>query len=105
MKRDFFNSIKGITRETSSQHPSHIIGLIIIRLQAEHAFQEQFSISRADQDISVKKLARSLPDFPDTFFQPFVLQKYKKQWQAQLEKISDFLLPDRESGGNMMFKM
>lgn len=63
------------------------------------------SASQEQIKISVKKLARSLPDFPDTFFQPFVLQKYKKQWQAHLEKISDFLLPDRESGGNMMFKM
>ena len=88
----FFNSIKSITRETSSQHPSHIIGNIIIRLQAEHAFKQQFCTSRADQDSCVKKLAKSLPDFPDTLFQPFVLQKYKKQWQAHLEKISDFLL-------------
>ena len=104
----FFNSIKSITRETSSQHPSHIIGNIIIRLQAEHAFKEQFSTSRADQDSCVKKLAKSLPDFPDTLFQPFVLQKYKKQWQAHLEKISDFLLPGEgiwweHDGENVIF--
>ena len=45
----------------------------------------------------MKKLARSPPDFPHTLFQPFVLKKYKKQWQAHLEKISDFLLPGQGS--------
>ena len=90
----YFNSIKGITRETSSQHPSHIIGNIIIRIQAEHSFNEQFNITRENQESNVKRLAKSLPDFPDTLFQPFVLQKYKRQWQAHLERSRDFLLHD-----------
>lgn len=48
--REIFNSIMGKTRETSSKHTSHITKNITIRLQAEHAFQEQFSTSRVDQD-------------------------------------------------------
>ena len=96
-----------ITRETSSQHPSHKIGNII-RIQAEHSFNEQFNITRENQESNVKRLAKSLPDFPDTLFQPFVLQKYKRQWQAHLERISDFLLPGHRlwwefDGENVIF--
>ena len=39
----YFNSIKGITRETSLHHLSHIIENILIRLQAKKMFRESYS--------------------------------------------------------------
>jgi len=72
----YFTSIKGITRETPSHPLSHIIGNILIRLQAKTMFRELFDTCREDQETFVQKLAKSLPDFPDTLFPSFVLEKY-----------------------------
>ena len=90
-----FNTITNITKSTSSYHPSHIIGNIFIRLQAEkqtHAFQGASSLK---QETSVSKLADSLPPYGNIIISGDLLKKHIRSWQAHLERISDFLLPGK----------
>ena len=52
-----FNTITNITKSTSSYHPSHIIGNIFIRLQAEKEMQGFQGYSSSKQEASVSQLA------------------------------------------------
>ena len=89
-----FNSIKGITKSTSSNHPGHVIGNILIRLQAEEALRNFNKGGRCcEQQSKITRLSHGLTEFPDTLIPAYILQKYAKEWQAHLEKISDFLIP------------
>ncbi|KAK3715334.1 hypothetical protein QZH41_010105 [Actinostola sp. cb2023] len=107
-----FNAINSITNATSSNHPNHIIGNILIRLQAEEELQEINRGTRsyqAEQKSKIQKLADSLPEFLDTIFPPYILEKYPREWQAHLERISDFLFLGSEGkwwsydGRNVIF--
>lgn len=106
-----FSSINGITKSTSSKHPGHIIGNVLIRLQAEEELREVNEGCRSsEQENKIKRMANSLPEFPDTLIPAYILQKYPREWQAHLERISDFLSysgPERSwweyDGENIVF--
>ena len=88
-----FNAITSITKSTSSNHPSHVIGNVLIRLQCEDAFKEMGNHARKHEtDAYIHQLSLTLPNFPNTLFPSFVQHKYRNYWQAHLERISDFLL-------------
>jgi len=102
-----FNSINGITNSTSSKRPGHIIGNLLIRLQAEEQLKEINEGSRTLEYLNkIQVLAKSLPTFLDTLIPPYILDKYPREWQAHLERISDFFtLGQRTNGGNLMVRM
>ena len=87
-----FSTINSISKTTSNGHPEHIIPNCIVRAQAERSFKSNKSCF-VDQQSKIGKFARNLPDFPDTAI-PYELLD-KEQYQAHLEKISDFLLCGR----------
>ena len=87
-----FNTITNITKTTSSNHPSHIIGNVFIRLQAEKQMDAFQSTSVAKQQSSVSKLASSLQPCGNTIIPHKLIQKHQRSWQAHLEKVSDYLL-------------
>ena len=90
-----FNTITKITASTSSYHPSHIIGNIFIRLQAEKQMQAFQGSCFSKQEASVSKLAASLPSYGNTIIPQDLKEKHIRSWQAHLERVSDFLLPGK----------
>ena len=92
-----FNTITNITKSTSSYHPSHIIGNIFIRLQAEKQMQAFQGSSYLNPETSVSKLADSLPPYGNTIISGDLIKKHIRSWQSHLERISDFLLPGKGS--------
>ena len=104
-----FNTITNITKSTSSYHPSHIIGNIFIRLQAEKQMKAFQGFSSLKQETSVCKLADSLPPYGNTIISEDLVKKHIRAWQSHLERISDFLLPGNgiwwrnDEKGNMEF--
>ena len=92
-----FNTITNITASTSSYHPSHIIGNIFIRLQAEKQMQAFQGSCFSKQESSVSKLAASLNPHmvTRTIIPQDLKEKHIRSWQAHLERVSDFLLPGK----------
>ena len=87
-----FSTITNITKSTSSYHPSHIIGNVFVRLQAEKQMQAFQSSCVSKQQASVSKLAASLRPYGNTIIAHRIAEKHSRSWQAHLERISDFLL-------------
>ena len=81
-----------LSKTTSSYHPSHIIGNIFIRLQAEKEMQAFQGAQDSRQEATVSKLATSLPAYGNTIIPKMLTEKHIRSWQAHLERISDFLL-------------
>ncbi|CAB3993101.1 Hypothetical predicted protein [Paramuricea clavata] len=96
-QEQIFNTITNITKSTSSYHPSHIIGNIFIRLQAEKQMQAFQGSSSLNQETSVSKLADSLLPYGNTIISGDIIKKHIRSWQSHLERISDFLLPGKGS--------
>ena len=101
-----FNTIANITKSTSSYHPSHIIGNIFIRLQAEKEMQGFQGYSSSKKEASVSQLASSPPMYGNTLISKMLIEKHVRSWQAHFERISDFLLSgqggwwlEQENGG------
>ena len=90
-----FNTVKGITQQTSSMRPGHIIGNLFIRMQAEKSFSKSTKVKRRVEDTEISKISKQLPSIPDTVIPYDIIQCYWREWQAHLERISDFLLPGR----------
>jgi hypothetical protein len=87
-----FNTITNITKATSSFHPSHIIGNIFVRLQAEKqmaAFQSSC--------ISKQEATGHHMDYGNTIIPHEIIEKHIRSWQAHLERVSDFLLTGKGS--------
>ena len=101
-----FKAITSITKSTSSNHASHLIGNVLIRLQCEDAFKEiSIETRKHETDGNIRKLSLALPNFPNTLFPSFVLHKYRNYWQPHLERISDFLGLALMFGWNSTVKM
>ena len=89
-----FNTITSITKATSSQHTIHIIGNILLRVQAEQKFKgyQGNTSSNQAQESQVSKLAETLPDIGNSTISQDIIQKFTTAWQAHLERISDYLI-------------
>ena len=105
-----FNSINGITKSTTSKHPGHLIGNVLIRLQAEEELREvNEGYHSCQQENKLRRFSNSLPEFHDTLIPAYILEKYPHEWQAHVERISDFLYPESEGawwqygGENVLF--
>lgn len=88
-----FNTVKSITNTTSCYRPGHIISNIFILLQAEEQLGRMEDCV-AKQQSQVSRLEHSLPPQKKTKIPKTLIKKHLSSWQAHLERISDFLLPE-----------
>ena len=92
----FFHLIQGITKSTSNNQPGHIIGNLVVRAEVECQGKEKFEHKdRKDAIIGIisklgKQVERKIQK--DSFFSYADIEKYSADWQAHLERISDFLI-------------
>jgi hypothetical protein len=77
--------------------PSHIIGNIFVRLQAEKQMAAFQSSCVSKQEATVSKLASSLPPYGNTIIPHEITEKHIRSWQAHLERVSDFMLTGKGS--------
>ena len=90
----------------SQPHQStHLIGL-----QAEEELREvNEGYHSCQQENKLRIFSNSLPEFHDTLIPAYILEKYPHEWQAHVERISDFLYPESEGpwwqygGENVLF--
>ena len=92
MQERMFGQCKSITKATSSQRPNHIITNILLRLQEEAKAHLSNTKSLKAQEGEIKKLAKALDSKHNTIIPKQWLQQSPLQYQAHLERISDFLV-------------
>ena len=85
-----FNTIKEITKRTSNGHANHIIPNSLLRIQAENMTKEKPMPVISKHSI-IGKYAETLPPPDNTSFAHSEINS--NEYQAHLERISDFLLP------------
>ena len=88
----FFDRIVDITRRMWSKHTEDLV------LNAFFTYWKKISLQRKIQSIQkweITKLIKRLPDRANTTVSKDLLTKKARLWQAQLEVISDFLLPEQ----------
>ena len=83
-----FGQAKAITKATSCNRPNEIITNIILRVQMEAA-------QDGDRESDINKLSKAVGPRPNSSFSNTLMAKYPEQYQAHLERISDFLLPGK----------
>ena len=91
-----FKTIKSITSNTSSQHPGHILGNLLIRLQAEENFSNiNFHKNIEYQLKNITKFGKLISEGRSNSIYPFdYIRQNSEDWQALLEtRIADFLFP------------
>ena len=86
-----FNQAKNITRTTSNMHPEHIIKNILTRIQEERRIESKCDPLQFEES-TITKLASVLDKAPNTFFPNQWINDHHHQFQAHLERISDYLL-------------
>ena len=96
-----FNTIKNITKSTSSNHPNQLNGDILVRMQAEGKLKDYQSVE-LNQLKQVTKLANALPSFGNSIFCHAFFVKHSKSWQAYLENIGDYLFHGNKFGGKKL---
>lgn len=105
LQERMFGQCKAVTKATSSQRPDHIITNILLRLQEEMK-NNQSSLKAQEGDIT--KFANTLGSKRNTVFPKEWLNQTSRQYQAHLERISDFLVGGpgswwREINGDIEF--
>ena len=91
-----FKTIKSITSNTSSHHPGHILGNLLIRLQAEENFSNMNSHKKIQyQANDITKFGKLISEGrSNSIFSFDYIRHNSEDWQALLEtRIADFLLP------------
>lgn len=86
-----FSTVKSIAEGTTSRRHEEIITPTLVRLQAESNFKEKEDSSFKKQDSFISKLASTLPQAENSIIPHRFLLKYPEEYQAHLERISDFL--------------
>ena len=88
-----FNMIKSITGSTSSRHPGHIIGNLILRYQAERKINAERPRKSYENDISKKYecLKEISLRNKNTYITKNFIKKNEKSWLCHLERLSDFI--------------
>ena len=89
----FFNSIKSITSNTSSNKPEHIIANLFLRFQVEQKTKSSKLTEAQKQENAISKIYRDMKMPGNTFISFEYIKNNASLWQAHLERISDFLLP------------
>ena len=92
MQQRMFGQCKSITKATSSQRPNHIITNILLHLQEEAEAHLSNTKSLKTQEGEIKRLAKAPNSKHKTIIPKQWLQQSPLQYQAHLERISDFLV-------------
>ena len=85
-----FDTIKEITKRTSNGHSNHIIPNSLLRMQAENMIRDKPTPVLNSHSL-IGRCASILPPPSNTEFPETEINSY--EYQAHLERISDFLLP------------
>ena len=91
----FFNTIKQITRTTSSYRPGHIIGNVITRHQIESRCKDSYQFNTQSNQINkeINELSNVIENFKyDTLITYDYIKNNVADWQSHLQRISDSLL-------------
>ena len=90
----FFNTIKNITCQTTSYKPGHIIGNCFIRHQVEERCKDKYTFGPklTNDENEINSLNNLIKSQYDTIFTYKFIEENPRDWQAHLERISDFLL-------------
>ena len=86
-----FGQAKMITKATSCNRPNEIITNILQRVQME-ARSHEMTVSDKDES-EVKKLHQTIGSRCNTIYSNSFITRHAPQYQAHLERISDYLLP------------
>ena len=91
-----FNTIKSITNSTSNRRPGHIIGNLIVRLQAEDRFKKSYTHQPQNEMHVTKEInkyeAVIMKYKTNTIFSLDEMTKFNSDWMAFLEtRIPDFI--------------
>ena len=90
-----FNLIKSITRGTSNYKPGHLIGNLVVRLEAESQSKKKYEFnSKTDSTLSsISDFGKKVENIQyNSLFIYDYIQKNSADWQAHLQRISDFLI-------------
>ena len=87
-----FGQAKSITKSTSNYHVEQVIDNIITRVQVENALLHGTNNVDKEEN-SIRKLSKVAGNRYNTIIGYSMIEKYGPQFQAHLERISDFLLP------------
>ena len=91
MQERVFGQAKQITKATSNQKPDHVINNILIRIQEEAKANATNPLTTQESEIG--KLAQALPSKTNTIIPHSWARATPTQYQAHLERISDYLKP------------
>ena len=86
-----FNQVKRITQSTSNYSPKQMIPNLFVRIQAEKEMGLH-SDDASQQKDEISNLAKSLPPPTNTRIPLHLVKQHNSDWQAHLQRISDFLL-------------
>ena len=90
-----FNLIKSITRGTSNYKPGHLIGNLVVRLEAESQSKKKYEFdTRKDSTLTaISDFGKKVEKIQyNSLFTYNYIQKNSADWQAHLQRISDFLI-------------
>ena len=99
-----FHLCKDITKKTSSNHPGHVIGNLILRYQIEKKINfNENKTPTYENDISKKyKCLQSIClESRNTVFSKKCIKENYDEWQCQLERLSDYVY----QGQNVWWKV
>ena len=91
MQERMFEQCKGITRNTSNQHPNHVISNVMIRIQEERKAHHSTLANLKAQESEVHRLALVFGPKQNTIIPKAWLTHSAVHFQAHLERIGDFL--------------
>ena len=91
IQEHMFGQCKAITRNTSNQHPNHVISNILIRILEEDKAHSSTLANLKAQESEVHNLALVLGPKQNTIIPKAWLTNSAVHYQAHLEHISDYL--------------
>ena len=86
-----FGQAKAITKATSCNRPNEILTNIIQRVQMESGSHKMEVTDKGESEVN--KLSRTIGPRCNTIYSDSFIKKHAAQYQAHLERISDYLLP------------
>ena len=90
-----FNLIKNITKDTSNYKPGHLIGNLIVRQEIESQCRERYDFDQK-KDSTLRDINETGKKVKETRYNSLFtydyIQNNSADWQAHLQRISDFLI-------------
>ena len=90
-----FSMIQSICKNTTNNHPGHVIGNVIVREQAERNSKENHEYEQEKNSIlqNISRLGKEVENMErDSFIDYVYIQENSADWQTLLELISSYLI-------------